>query len=381
MIPYGRQSLNAADIDAVVAALQSDWLTQGPAVPALESAMAARCGAHHAIAVCNATAALHIACLALEVGPGDRVWTSPNTFLASANCARYCGASVDFVDIDPQTLNMSVEALASKLAQAKASNQLPKIIIPVHFSGQPCDMEAIGELARQYGCRVIEDAAHAVGATYQNAPTGNCAYSDITVFSFHPVKIITTGEGGIALTNDPELARRMSRLRSHGIVREPAELVNESDGPWYYEQIDLGYNFRMTDLQAALGSSQLQRLDVFLNARRALAARYDTLLADLPVTLLKRLPHRQSAWHLYPIQVKPESRRAVFEAMRAAGIGVQVHYIPVHLQPYYRDQGFRPGDYPHAEAYYRGAFSLPLYPSLTEGEQDSVVTALSNALA
>lgn len=381
MIPYGRQSLNEADIDAVVTALQSDWLTQGPAIPAFESAMAARCGANHAIAACNATAALHIACLALEVGPGDRVWTSPNTFLASANCARYCGATVDFVDIDPQTLNMSVEALAIKLALAKTVDQLPKVIIPVHFSGQPCDMEAIGELARQYGCRVIEDAAHAVGATYRNAPTGNCAYSDITIFSFHPVKIITTAEGGMALTNDTELALRMSRLRSHGIVREPDELVNESDGPWYYEQIELGYNFRMTDLQAALGSSQLQRLDAFLNARQTLAGRYDNLLADLPVTLPTRLPHRQSAWHLYPVQVAPERRRAVFEAMRAAGIGVQVHYIPVHLHPYYRNLGFRPGDYPHAEAYYRGAFSLPLYPSLTESEQDSVVSALSNALA
>lgn len=381
MIPYGRQSLDDTDIDAVVLALKSDWLTQGPAVPAFESAMAKRCGATHAVAVCNATAALHIACLALDVGPGDRVWTSPNTFLASANCARYCGATVDFVDIDPLTLNMSVEALAQKLAQAKASNQLPKVIIPVHFSGQPCDMDAIGALARQYGCRVIEDAAHAVGAIYQNGPTGNCAYSDITIFSFHPVKIITTGEGGMALTNKPELAQRMARLRSHGIVREPGELMNESHGPWYYEQTELGYNFRMTDLQAALGSSQLLRLDDFLTARNRLAARYDECLSDLPVILPKRLPHRLSAWHLYPIQVAPARRRTIFEKMRAADIGVQVHYIPVHLQPYYSDLGFRPGDFPNAEAYYHGAFSLPLYPSLTEGEQDRVVSVLKEALA
>ncbi len=381
MIPYGRQSVDQSDIDAVVATLRSDWLTQGPALPAFEAAVAERCRAGHAVAVCNATAALHLACRALDIGPGDTVWTSPNTFLASANAARYCGATVDFVDIDRHTLNMSVDALADKLARARAENRLPKAIISVHFAGQPCDMAAIGQLARQYGCRVIEDAAHAIGATYQDGPTGNCAHSDITVFSFHPVKIITTGEGGMALTNDPALARRMGRLRSHGMVREAADLAGESHGPWYYEQVELGYNYRMTDLQAALGSSQLLRLDHFLSRRRALAERYDTLLADLPVILPRRAPQRQSAWHLYPLQVAPQRRRAVFETLRAGGIGVQVHYIPVHLQPYYQALGFRPGDFPNAEAYYRGAFSLPLYPDLSHADQDTVVASLAQALA
>jgi len=381
MIPYGRQSIAQNDIDAVIAILRSDWLTQGPAVPAFENELARRCGAGFAIATSNATTALHIACLALDVGPGDHVWTSPNTFLASANCARYCGATVDFVDIDRQTLNMSVDALADKLARAETEGKLPKVIIPVHFAGQPCDMDAIGRLARHYGCRVIEDAAHAIGATYQAAPTGNCAHSDITIFSFHPVKIITTGEGGMAMTKDPSLAQRLSRLRSHGIVRDADEFTGTSEGPWYHEQVELGYNYRMTDLQAALGSSQLQRLDQFLAARRSLADRYDALLTGLPVTLPYRAAERESAWHLYPIQVPAERRRTVFEAMRAAGIGVQVHYIPVHLQPYYRELGFRPGDYPNAEAYYRGAFSLPLYPDLSAAEQETVVAALSQALA
>ena len=381
MIPYGRQSISDADIAAVVATLRSDWLTQGPAVPAFETAMAKRCTAQHAVAVSNATAALHIACLALDVGPGDLVWTSPNTFLASANCARYCGADVDFVDIDRDSLNMSVAALAEKLRLAAAAGRLPKLIIPVHFAGQPCDMAAIGELARRYGCRVIEDASHAIGATYQGAPTGNCAHSDITVFSFHPVKIITTGEGGMALTNDAPLAERLRRLRSHGMVRETADLLNESDGPWYYEQQELGFNYRMTDLQAALGLSQLQRLDVFLAARRAVVARYQAQLAGLPLTLPRCAPDRQSAWHLFAIQVAPERRRTIFEQLRSEGIGVQVHYFPVHLQPYYRQLGFKPGDCPNAEAYYQGAFSLPVYPSLGEAEQAQVIRSLEQALA
>jgi UDP-4-amino-4,6-dideoxy-N-acetyl-beta-L-altrosamine transaminase len=381
MIPYGRQNISDDDIEAVVSVLRSDWLTQGPTVPAFENALATRCGVQHAVAVSNATAALHLACLALDVGPGDTVWTSPNTFLASANCARYCGANVDFVDIDRDTLNMSVEALANKLRQACAENCLPKVIIPVHFAGQPCDMAAIGKLAKDYGCRVIEDAAHAIGATYQGLPTGNCANSDITIFSFHPVKIITTGEGGMALTNSPYLAERLARLRSHGMIRAPEALTKESDGPWYYEQQELGFNYRMTDLQAALGASQLNRLDSFLDARRAVAARYPTLLSGLPVTLPYSAPERQSAWHLFPIQVSPEKRRALFEAMRADQIGVQVHYFPVHLQPYYRKLGFNPGDFPNAEAYYRGAFSLPIYPTLSEAEQEKVAQSLKKAMA
>lgn len=381
MIPYGRQSINQEDIDAVVRTLQSVWLTQGPAIPAFESAVAARCLARYAVAVSNATAALHIACLALEVKPGDLVWTSPITFVASANCARYCGADVDFVDIDPATQNMSPIALAEKLAQAKKRKRLPKVIIPVHFAGQPCDMETIGRLAHEYGCRVIEDAAHAIGATYHGRPTGSCQHSDITVFSFHPVKIITTGEGGMALTNDEKLARQLARLRSHGIAREACEMLKESEGSWYYQQIDLGFNYRMTDIQAALGSSQLQRLDCFVAKRRELADRYDKLLSDLPIDLPGRALHRRSAWHLYPIRVAAEMRHDVFEAMRKEGIIVQVHYIPVHLHPYYQEMGFRLGDFPHAEEYYRRAFSLPLYPDLTYEQQDIVVDTLRRALA
>ena len=381
MIPYGRQSIDQSDIDAVVAALRSDWLTQGPAVPAFEQAMAARCGAAHGVAVCNATAALHIACLALGVGPGDWVWTSPNTFLASANCARYCGAQVDFVEIDPHTYNMCPQALAAKLAAAAKNNSLPKVIIPVHFAGQPCDMAEIAVLAKQYGCRVIEDASHAIGAIYRDIPIGACRYCDITIFSFHPVKIITSGEGGMALTNDESLARHMARLRSHGIVRESAELAEESHGPWYYEQTELGFNYRLTDLQAALGHSQLQRLDTFIAARRRLADRYDRLLADLPVITPRRAPERESAWHLYPVRVATEKRRAVFEYLRSQQIGVQVHYIPVHLQPDYRRLGFTAGDFPEAEAYYRQAFSLPLYADLSDADQDYVVAALQQALA
>lgn len=381
MIPYGRQSIDQSDIDAVVATLRSDWLTQGPAIPAFEQAMAARCGAAYGVAVCNATAALHIACLALGVGRGDRVWTSPNTFLASANCARYCGAQVDFVEIDPHTYNMSSQALATKLAAAVKDNALPKVIIPVHFAGQPCDMAEIASLAKKYGCRIIEDASHAIGATYQGEPVGACHFSDITVFSFHPVKIITSGEGGMALTNDESLARQMARLRSHGIVREPAELAEESHGPWYYEQAELGFNYRLTDLQAALGLSQLQRLDAFIAARRRLADRYDRLLADLPVAIPKRVPARESAWHLYPVRVAAEKRRDVFENLRSQQIGVQVHYIPVHLQPDYRRLGFAPGDFPEAEAYYRQAFSLPMYADLSDEDQDIVVAALKQALA
>lgn len=380
MIPYGRQSIDESDIEAVVAALRSAWITQGPAIAAFEQGMASFCEAQHAVAVCNATAALHLACLALGVGPGDRVWTTPNTFVASANCARYCGAEVDFVDIDSSTLNLSTAALAEKLAEAEHAGRLPKVLIPVHFSGQACDMTEIAALAKQYGFRIIEDASHAVGARYRGEPIGNGRYADITVFSFHPVKIITTGEGGMALTRDPQLAATLARLRSHGITREPAEMENEDPGPWYYEQIELGYNARMTDLQAALGSSQLKRLGSFIARRQRIAARYTTKLSGQPVVCPSVAADRQSAWHLYPVRVAAEKRRAVFETLRGAGIGVQTHYIPVHLQPYYRRLGFNPGDFPEAERYYREAISLPMFPDLTDAEQDRVVAVLSEAL-
>lgn len=381
MIPYGRQHIDEADIAAVVDVLRSDWLTQGPAVPRFEAAIAQTCGAGHGVAMSSATAALHVACLALDVGPGDRVWTSPNTFVASANCARYCGASVDFVDIDAATLNMSVAALEDKLVDAERHGQLPKVVIPVHFAGRPCDMAAIGALARRYGFRVVEDASHAIGARSGGIPVGNGAHSDITVFSFHPVKIITTGEGGMALTNSAGLAERMVLLRSHGITRAAESMQETSHGPWYYEQIALGYNYRMTDLQAALGDSQLRRLPEFLAGRRERVAGYRRLLANLPVAVPPPDADADSAWHLFVVRVAAARRRATFEAMRGAGIGVNVHYIPVHLQPDYRRFGFARGDFPNAEAYYDEAITLPLYPGLTEDDQSIVVAALRDALA
>lgn len=384
MIPYGRQQIDQSDIDAVVAVLRSDWLTQGPVIEAFEQAVALRCDARYAVAVCNATAALHLGCLAAGLGPGDWLWTSPNTFVASANCARYCGAQVDFVDIDPVTWNLDVERLAAKLAQAKVLNRLPKVLVPVAFSGQSCDMAAIRRLADSYGLLIIEDASHAVGAAYQGRPVGCGDYADMTVFSFHPVKIITSGEGGMLLTNSAQLQQRLCRLRSHGISRDPAQMDEPSHGPWYYQQLELGFNYRMTDIQAALGLSQLARLDDFLQRRRQLVERYDALLQDLPLRLPGRQVGAESAWHLYVVRLQLGqirlTHRQVFEALRAAGIGVNLHYIPVHLQPYYRDLGFCPGDFPAAEAYYAQALTLPLHAGMLDAEQDQVIAVLRQAL-
>ncbi len=383
-IPYGRQDISQADIDAVTEVLRSDFLTQGPAIPRFETALATYCGAQHALAMNSATSALHVACMSLGLGPGDRLWTSPNTFVASANCALYCGAEVDFVDIDPRTYNLSVSALAAKLEQAKAENRLPKVVVPVHFAGQSCDMRGIHALAQRYGFKIIEDASHAVGGRYLDQPVGNCRYSDITIFSFHPVKIITTAEGGMALTNDAELASRMERLRSHGITRDVALMESESDGPWYYQQIELGYNYRMTDMQAVLGCSQFTRLDEYVARRHVLARRYDALLDDLPVVTPWQSPDAYSALHLYPIRIDSQRsgkrRREVFEGLRAAGIGVNVHYIPVHTQPHYQRLGFAQGDFPESERYYAEAISLPMFPTLTEAQQDEVVAALRTLL-
>lgn len=380
MIPYGRQWLDEDDKSAVRAVLDSDWLTQGPAVPHFEQTVAAYCGAAHGVAVCNATAALHLACLALDVGPGDRVWTSPNTFVASANCARYCGAEVDFVDIDPDTLNLSPMRLAEKLAAARLAGTLPKVVIPVHFAGRCCDMDAIGDLAREFGFRVIEDASHALGAGDGDALVGACRRSDMVVASFHPVKLVTTGEGGMVLTRDKALAERVALLRSHGITRDPAAMQGESHGPWYYEQVTLGYNYRITDIQAALGASQMRRLPAFLARRRELVARYRTALAGLPLVLPAPGADQDSTWHLFVIRVAAERRRKIFESLRAAGIGVNVHYIPVHLQPDYARIGFGAGQFPEAERYYSGAITLPMYPAMTDAEQDRVVQALTRAL-
>lgn len=375
MIPYGRQDIDGEDIAAVMEVLKSDWLTTGPAIERFEQQVASRCSVAHAAAVSNGTVALHLACRALDLGPGDMLWTSPNTFVASANCARYCGADVDFVDIDPRTYNLSVERLEEKLKKQKP----PKVLVPVHFAGQACDMEAIAALAKRYGFAVIEDASHAIGATYKGEPVGNCRYSDITTLSFHPVKIVTTAEGGMTLTNRADLAGRLAILRTHGITRDPSRMDKGSEGPWYYEQVDLGYNYRITDIQAALGSSQLRRIDEFLARRRALAARYDTLLAGLPVTRPWQHADGVSAWHLYVVQVRGD-RRSIFESLRAHGVGANVHYIPVHLQPYYRALGFKPGDFPAAEAYYAAAITLPLFPRMTDADQDRVVEALAQAL-
>lgn len=384
MIPYGRQSISEADIQAVVAVLRSDFLTQGPAVPRFEQAIAARCNVRYAVAVNSATSGLHIACAALGVGRGDVVWTSPNTFVASANCARYCGAEVDFVDIDRATHNMSPVALRDKLARARAAGRLPKVVIPVHFAGLPCEMRQIHDLAREYGVHVIEDASHAIGATYADTVIGDCRYSDITVFSFHPVKIITTAEGGLCTTRSEAFARRMQLLRSHGITREATELQHKEEGSWYYEQQLLGFNYRLTDMQAALGLSQLEHLDPWITRRHAIADVYDRAFAELPVILPVRPAGFRSALHLYVIQVDPArtavTRRTAFERLRAAGIGVNVHYIPVHWQPDYQSLGFWRGQFPVSEAYYSGCISLPMFATLTDADQQTVIRAVGQAL-
>jgi UDP-4-amino-4,6-dideoxy-N-acetyl-beta-L-altrosamine transaminase len=383
-IPYGRQAITEADIAAVVEVLRSPFLTQGPAIPAFEQAVANKVGARYGVAVNSATSALHIACLALGLGSGDRLWTSPITFVASANCGRYCGADVDFVDIEPSTGLMSVAALAAKLDQAERDGTLPKVVVPVHLTGTSCDTATIGSLAERYGFAVLEDASHAIGGRYHGEPVGNCRHSSITVFSFHPVKIITTGEGGMATTNDSLLAQRMAELRSHGIVREVERFERPAVGPWVYEQQQLGFNYRMTDIQGALGMSQLQRLDEIVAERNRQLQHYRELLADLPLQLLEVPLHVLSSVHLAVVRLQQatvEHHQKVFEGLRAAGIGVQLHYTPVHLQPYYRRLGFREGDFPEAEAYASNAISLPLYPGLQVGDQQRVARTLALLLA
>ncbi|MBZ9610222.1 UDP-4-amino-4,6-dideoxy-N-acetyl-beta-L-altrosamine transaminase [Rheinheimera maricola] len=381
MIPYGRQHISQADIDAVTDVLQSDFLTQGPAVPAFEQRLCEITTAQHAVAVNSATSALHIACLALGVGPGSRVWTSPISFVASANCARYCGADVDFVDVEPDSGNMAVDKLRQKLELARNNDTLPQIVIPVHLAGASCDMQQIHYLANEFGFKIIEDASHAVGASYLDEPVGNCRYSDITVFSFHPVKIITTAEGGMAMTNSAELADKLRLLRSHGISRDENLMTEPTHGAWYYQQLQLGFNYRMTDMQAALGLSQSQRLLPIIQKRQLLAASYNRLLADLPLGLPQLDDVNISAWHLYLVRFDDKSKRkAVFDALRAAGIGVNVHYIPIHTQPYYQQLGFDWGDFPVAEDFYERIVSLPMFPELTAEQQNYVVQELSKVL-
>jgi len=385
VIPYGRQDITQADIDAVSSVLRSDFITQGPMIPRFEQAVVERVGAAHGVAVNSATSALHVACAAFGLGPGDLLWTVPNTFVASANCARYCGADVDFVDIDPFTWNLSVPALKEKLGEARRAGRLPSVIVPVHFGGQPTEQEEIWDLARQHGFKVLEDASHSIGASHNGEPVGSCRWSDVTVFSFHPVKIVTTAEGGLALTNDAELAERMRMLRTHGITRDPARLtLAAAPAPaWHYEQQLLGFNYRMTDIHAALGLSQLMRLEAYVERRNFLARRYDELLNDLPLRKPGIRPGNRSAFHLYVVRLKDtraEAHRRVFDELRRQGIGVNLHYLPVHLQPYYRALGFREGLCPEAEAYGASALSLPLFPIMTERQQDAVVSALRSAL-
>lgn len=385
MIPYGKHRIIQADIDAVARVLESDWLTQGPAVEIFESKITDYCGAKHGIAVCNATAALYLAYRALELGPGDIFWTVPNTFVATSNAALICGAMIDFVDIDPQTYNISLLDLEKKLHYANKRGQLPKILAPVHFSGQSCPMQEIKQLSNQYGFSIVEDASHAIGGQYLNEPVGNCKFSDITVFSFHPVKIITTGEGGMAVTNSTSLAEKMKLLRNHGITRSPHEMTRSIDGPWYYQQLDLSLNYRITDIQAALGSSQIDRIDRMVAKRGELASRYDAALCNINVVLPHRDQHALSSWHLYVVKIEANdlglSRHRIFCSMREAGIGVNVHYIPIHTQPYYETLGFHHGDFPVAEKYYENAITLPLYPELSHSEQNYIVETLMHLLS
>jgi UDP-4-amino-4,6-dideoxy-N-acetyl-beta-L-altrosamine transaminase len=384
LIPYGKQDITQEDIEAVVSVLESDFLTQGPQVPAFENALMKHCGAEFALAVNSATSALHIACLASGLGKGDWLWTSPITFVASANCGLYCDANVDFVDIDPNTYNMCPQKLEEKLIRAESEGKLPKVVVPVHLCGQPCDMRAIHQLAQKYGFKIIEDASHAIGGRYLNQPIGSCQYSDITVFSFHPVKIVTTAEGGAVVTNDRALADKMSLLRSHGITRDTDLMQNESHGGWYYEQIDLGFNYRMTELQAALGVSQMTRLDDFVSARHKLAHRYNSELKDLPITLPYQLPETYSGLHLYVIRLEldriTKTHRQVFEELRSKGVGVNLHYIPVHTQPYYQNMGFSKGDFPESEKYYSEAISLPMFHAMTEAQQNTVIQIVHEVL-
>ena len=384
MIPYGKQNINQADIDSVVDVLKSDFLTQGPQVPLFEDKVAKYCGAKHGVAVNSATSALHIACLALDLGRGDYLWTSPNSFVASANCGLYCGAEVDFVDIDPKTYNLSTKELEKKLIQSKKDNKLPKIVIPVHFAGQSCDMKTIHSLGKEYGFKIIEDASHANGGRYLDQPIGGCQYSDITVFSFHPVKIITTAEGGVATTNDEKLSERMQLFRSHGVTRNSKLMSELSEGGWHYQQVDLGFNYRMTELQAALGVSQMQRLDEFITQRHTLQERYDSLLSGLPIIKPHQSQDSYSALHLYPIQIDldcvDKGREKIFDEFRQNGIGVNVHYIPIHTQPYYLQFGFKVGDFPNSESYYNRVISIPLFHSMTIEQQDEVLNALMKVL-
>jgi len=380
MIPYGKQEITEEDIGAVVDVLKSDFITQGPQISLFEDSVTEYTNAKYGVATNSATSALHIACLALNLGEGDYLWTSPITFVASANCGLYCGAKIDFVDIDPKTYNLSPYALEEKLIRAEKENKLPKIVIPVHFAGQSCDMDRIYQLSQRYGFKIIEDASHAIGGKYKEQPIGNCKYSDITVFSFHPVKIITTGEGGMAVTNSSKLSEKMKLLRSHGVTRDLERMSHKPDGEWYYQQIDLGYNYRMTDIQAALGTSQMQRLDNYIKQRQAIANEYNEKLLGYPIIRQLECDDTYSAYHLYVVGVKAQKHRKIFHQLRDSGIGVNLHYIPVYRQPYYDKFDYKRDEYPNSEMFYSKAISLPIHPALTSSEQGKVISILKSLL-
>ena len=385
MIPYGCQEITETDIAEVEKVLRSDFLTQGPTVPKFEKAVASYCGAKHAVAVNSATSALHIACLSLGLSQGDWLWTSPNTFVASANCGRYCGADIDFVDIDPKTYNMSIDALSEKLIKAEKLGKLPKIVVPVHFAGQPCNMHSIYDLSKRYGFKIIEDASHAIGASYNKIKVGSCTHSDITVFSFHPVKIITTAEGGMALTNNKDIADKISRLRTHGITKNKKKMEERPENEiWNYQQIELGFNYRMNDIQAALGLNQMKRLDKYVKRRHKIAKYYDTKLKNLSLKTPWQLPNVYSSYHLYPIIIKANSdfktQRQVYDELKKNDILANLHYIPVHRHPYYENLGFKKNDFPIAEKLHQEIISIPMYPAIQDEHQEYVVETLRKVM-
>jgi UDP-4-amino-4,6-dideoxy-N-acetyl-beta-L-altrosamine transaminase len=370
-LPYGSHLITEQDIAAVTSALLSPQITQGPLVPQFESEVASLIECQYAVAFNSATSALHVACLALDLCPGDWLWTSPTTFVASANCALYCGANIDFVDIDIRSGLMDTALLEHKLKIAKSQNKLPKIIIPVHLSGTSCDMQKISSLSSEYGFSVIEDASHAIGASYRSQPVGSCLYSDICIFSFHPVKIITTAEGGLASTNSSILHRRMQELRSHGITKDTSKFINKNSPPWAYEQQYLGMNYRLSELHAALGISQLSRLSNIVDRRNELLVRYKQSLSDLPLTFLEIPTDCRSSVHLCIVRFDdelPATQLNFYNYFHQNNIGVQVHYTPVHLQPYYQSLGFKSGDFPNSERYAQSSMSLPLYPSISDSD-------------
>ena len=380
MIPYGKHLVDEDDIDAVVDVLRNQFLTQGKVVPQFEQALCNYTGAKYCVAVNSATSGLHVACLAAGVGTGDLVWTVPNSFVASANCALYCGASIDFVDINPTTRNIDVSALENKLQQAASQNRLPKVLIVVHFSGLSCDMQSIRSLTQKYSIVLIEDAAHGLGGSYQQSKIGSCVYADMAVLSFHPVKSITSAEGGAVLTNQSGLHEKLKLFAKHGVTKDPEQYQGESHGPWYYQQLELGYNYRLSDMQAALGLSQLKKLDSFMQKRAEIAKVYDEALVNLPLKLPVVESQSQSAWHLYMVELTLHDRQDIYQQLHAKGVGVNVHYIPIHLQPYYQQLGFKQGDFPVSEHFYQHALTLPLFPSLTDEEQTKVIDTLREIL-